>query len=124
MGSKSFSYRDVLGFGWDVMKNNFWFFVGVGITLLLISLPSQVLGNVMENYPGKIPPPLAILLLAVTFIVEIITGIGLIKIIGQDIKTIPPAFLFDIYFISKSLGAVAGITDSFGKVINIQSRLP
>ncbi len=80
MGSKSFSYRGVLGFGWDVMKNNFWFFVGVGITLFLISLPSQVLGNVMENYPGKIPPLLAILLLPVTFIVEIIVGIGLIKI--------------------------------------------
>ena len=80
MASKSFSYRGVLGFGWDVMKNNFWFFVGLGITLLLISLPSQVLGNVMENYPGKIPPLLAVLLLPVTFIVEIIMGIGLIKI--------------------------------------------
>lgn len=80
MGSKSFSYRSVLGFGWNVMKNNFWFFVGVGVVLFLISLPSQVLGNLMENYPGKIPPPLAILLLPVTFIVEIIVGIGLIKI--------------------------------------------
>ena len=80
MGIKSFSYSDALGFGWDVMKNNFWFFVGVGIILLLISLPSQVLGYVMENYPGKIPPPLAYLLLPVTFIVEIIVGIGLIKI--------------------------------------------
>lgn len=81
MASKSFSYRGVLGFGWDVMKNNFWFFVAVAITLLLISLPSQVLGNVMENYPGKIPTLLAILLFPVTFIVEIIVGIGLIKII-------------------------------------------
>jgi hypothetical protein len=80
MGIKSFSYKGTLGFGWDVMKNNFWFFVGVGIALFLISLPSQVLGNVMENYPGKIPPLLAILLLPVTCIVEIIVGIGLIKI--------------------------------------------
>ena len=80
MGIKSFSYRGVLAFGWDVMKNNFWFFVGVGIVMFLISLPSQVLGNVMENYPGKIPPLLAILLLPVTLIIEVIVGIGLIKI--------------------------------------------
>ncbi len=80
MELKYLSCSDALGFGWDVMRNNFWFFVGVGIILLLISLPFDVLCYVVENYPGKIPLPLAYLLLTVTFIVKIIMGIGLIKI--------------------------------------------
>jgi hypothetical protein len=80
MASKSFSYGDVLGFGWNVMKKNFWFFVGVGAVLFLIALPSQVLANVMENYPEKIPFPVSLLLFVVTSVIEIITGIGFIKI--------------------------------------------
>lgn len=80
MGRKSFSFSEVLGFGWHVMKDNFWFFVGVAIVLFLISLPGQILNAVVENYPEKIPPFLVFALIPLTLIIEIIVGIGFIKI--------------------------------------------
>ncbi len=80
MSSKSFSYSGVLGFGWTVMKANFWFFVGVGVVLFLISSLGQILGQITEHYPKAIAPFWFFALFAVTFIIEIILGIGLIKI--------------------------------------------
>jgi hypothetical protein len=88
MQGKSFSYSEVLGFGWSVMKSNFWFFVGVWVVSFFVSffvsLPGQILREVMKRYPGAIPqaiPPFwFFVVLAVTFIIEIILEIGLIKI--------------------------------------------
>jgi hypothetical protein len=80
MSSKSFSYSGVLSFGWSVMKANFWFFAGVGVVLLLISLSGQILGQIMERYPKAIAPFWFLALFGVTFIFQIILGIGLIKI--------------------------------------------
>jgi hypothetical protein len=80
MSSKSFSFSEVLGFGWRVMKANFWFFVGVGAVLFLISLSGQIPGQIMERYPGAIAPFWFFVLSGVTFIIQIILGIGLIKI--------------------------------------------
>ena len=62
------------------MKDNFWFFVGAAIVLFLISLPGQILNAVVENYPEKIPPFLVFALIPLTLIIEIIVGIGFIKI--------------------------------------------
>ncbi len=92
MASKSFSFRGVLEFGWGVMKANFWFFVGLGIVLLLISLLGQILGQVMENYPEKFPPFLSIALLLMIFVIEIILGIGLIKIALGFCDSLKPRF--------------------------------
>jgi hypothetical protein len=92
MASKSFSFSEVLGFGWRVMKSNFWFFVGVGVVLFLISLLGQILGQIMERYPGAIPPFWFFVLFAVTFIIEIILGIGLIKITLSFCDGLKPSF--------------------------------
>jgi hypothetical protein len=92
MASKSFNFSGVLEFGWGVMKANFWFFVGLGIVLLLISLSGQILGQVMENYPEKFPPFLSLALLLVTFVIEIILGIGLIKIALGFCDSLKPRF--------------------------------
>lgn len=80
MTSKSFIFSEVLGFGWRVMKSNFWFFVGVSIVLFLISSLGQVLGQVMKHYSVEIPSFLVFALFPVMFIIETILGIGLIKI--------------------------------------------
>ena len=74
------------------MKANFWFFVGLGIVLLLISLSGQILGQVMENYPEKFPPFLSLALLLMTFVIEIILGIGLIKIVLGFCDSLKPRF--------------------------------
>lgn len=74
------------------MKANFWFFVGLGIVLLLISLSGQILGQVMENYPEKFPPFLSLAWLLMTFVIEIILGIGLIKIALGFCDSLKPRF--------------------------------
>jgi hypothetical protein len=89
---KHFSFSGVLGFGWRTMKANFWFFVGLGGILLLISLSGQILGQIMGNYPGKFPPFLSIALLVITFVIEIILGIGLIKIALAFCDSLKPRF--------------------------------
>lgn len=101
MQGKSFSYSDALGFGWSVMKNNFLFFLGVIVVSTLISMPGQILGEVMKRHPEAIPqaiPPFwFFVLLAVIFIVEIIVSIGLIKITLSFCDGLKPRFstLFD-----------------------------
>jgi len=74
------------------MKANFWFFVGLGIVLLLISLSGQILGQVMGNYPERFPPFLSLALLLMTFVIEIILGIGLIKIVLGFCDSLKPRF--------------------------------
>ncbi|MDD5328014.1 MAG: hypothetical protein PHY02_09430 [Phycisphaerae bacterium] len=80
MPSKSFSYSSVLGFGWRVMTANFWFFVGVGGIILLVSALGQIPKSIMRYCPGAVPPFLFFLMLGVSFVVETILGIGFIKI--------------------------------------------
>jgi hypothetical protein len=104
MGSKSFSFGEVLGFGWRVMKDNFLFFVGVVVVpflisfvvSFLISLPGQILGQVMEHYTGRFPPFLALAMLSATFIIsiiiQIILGIGIIKITLSFCDGLKPKF--------------------------------
>ncbi len=37
MNSKRFIVGDVLGFGWQVMKNNFCFLMGIGLVVYILS---------------------------------------------------------------------------------------
>lgn len=80
MARKSFSYSEVLGFGWSVMKSNFLFFLGVIVVSTLTSSSSRILGEVMKRYPGAIAPFWFFVLLGVSFIIQIIVGIGQTKI--------------------------------------------
>jgi hypothetical protein len=80
MRGKSFSFGEVLGFGWRTMKDNLGFFVGVGIILFLISSLGQILGYVIQQYSENILSFLALLLFSVILIIQIILAIGLIKI--------------------------------------------
>lgn len=80
MGRKSFSYGDVLGFGWNVMKDNFLFFVGIFLVLILISLAGPIISSIAKHFPEAIPPFLMLALLPVMLIIEIVVGIGLIRI--------------------------------------------
>jgi hypothetical protein len=80
MHNKYFSSSEALRFGWDVMKRNFWFFVGVCIIAFLLSLTAQILQNVMENFPDLIPGFLIIPVIVIGVTVEVVVTIGLIKI--------------------------------------------
>jgi len=80
MRGKSFSFGEVLGFGWRTMKDNLGFFVGVGIILFLISSVGQIFGYVIQQCPENILRFLTLLLFPVGLIIQIILAIGLIKI--------------------------------------------
>ena len=80
MSGKSFGFGEVLGFGWHVTMDNFLFFVGVFIVLVIISLPLQILQVVEEHYPGIFHPVLGLLLLPLVLIINVILTIGVTKI--------------------------------------------
>jgi hypothetical protein len=81
MPSKSFRFSGVLGFGWNVMKSNFWFFVGVSVVLFLIPFLGQIAGGlIMALYPRAITPFWFLVLFGVILVIEVILIIGLIRI--------------------------------------------
>jgi len=75
MASKTFNFRDVLGFGWCVMKANFWFFAGVIIVAGTISLLPGIFEPVVRHLPYMV-----ILLYPAALIMNIVVGIGFFKI--------------------------------------------
>jgi hypothetical protein len=82
MTGKYFRFSDVLGYGWYVMKTNFWFFVGVGIVLLIISYTPLIINTVLQraSLTGLDYRVLNALTNVVSWIINIILGIGLVKI--------------------------------------------
>ncbi|MBN1393389.1 MAG: hypothetical protein JW947_11400 [Sedimentisphaerales bacterium] len=90
MGKKSFS--GALSFGWNVMKSNFFFFLGVIIVASALSYACQFLGTIagaaLVNVTGQFsdgPQPLLILIGGLpagllTLVINIVLGIGIIKI--------------------------------------------
>jgi len=80
MSGKSFGFGEVLGFGWRVTKDNFLFFVGVFIVLVIISLPLQILQVVEKHYPEYVSPVVGFLLLPLVLIINITMAIGFIRI--------------------------------------------
>jgi hypothetical protein len=100
MQGKSFSYSGALGFGWSVMKDNFLFFLGVIVVSTLLSSLGQILREVMKRHPEVIPqavlqaiPPFWFFaMVAVSFIIVIIVGIGLTKITLSFCDGLKPNF--------------------------------
>ncbi len=97
MTNKSFGYSDVLGFGWDVMKSNFWFFTGILFVLFTISIFEQIAQQMAAHFPEAVAPFLVITITLITYAIDIILGIGLIKIALSFCDDIKPTFgvLFD-----------------------------
>ncbi|MGA1980772.1 MAG: hypothetical protein ABSG99_09485 [Sedimentisphaerales bacterium] len=96
MSSKSFSYSGALGFGWSVVKSNFWFFVGVWVVSFFVSffvsLPGQILGQLAGRSPKSMSPFLAPVAVITSYIMQVILGIGLIKITLSFCDGVKPRF--------------------------------
>jgi len=92
MAKKSFSYGEVLGFGWRVMKSNFWFFAGVIIVASSMSFLGQIAGQIITHYQKVIAPFYFFAAAGVSFIIQIIVGIGLIKIALRFCDSQKPGF--------------------------------
>jgi uncharacterized membrane protein len=82
MARKCFNFSDVLSFGWDVMKANLWFFVGLGFVFLIVIYLPTIAMVVVENLhlPKAYDTALAILLQVLGVVINIIVKIGLTKI--------------------------------------------
>jgi len=82
MANKNFSFREVLGFGWQVMKSNLGFFIGLGFLYLIITNLAAIAQQIIEflNIPQEFVVISVILLEIFGAIISIVVGIGLIKI--------------------------------------------
>jgi len=82
MATKYFNFGDVLGYGWRVMKANLGFFVGLGFVFLIISYLPAIARLAIRalHLPKASDITLAILLQILGWVINIVLGIGLIKI--------------------------------------------
>ena len=99
MTYKRFVIGDVLGFGWNVMKTNLWFFVGVALIVGLIRGVPQVIMNVLsDTHEGEVLVALlSIILMPVFVFINVMFGIGFTKIALSfcDARKPPFGTLFD-----------------------------
>jgi hypothetical protein len=101
MTGKYFNFSDVLGYGWRVMKANFWFFVGLGFLFLIVTVLPDIARGVLKalHLPKASDITLAILLQLLGWVINIVLGIGLIKIALSFCDERKPAIgtLFDAW---------------------------
>jgi hypothetical protein len=101
MATKYFNFSDVLGYGWRVMKANFWFFVGIGFAWLIITLLPDIGRVILKglHLPKASYITSEILLHVLEGIIGIVVSIGLIKIALSFCDERKPVFgtLFDAW---------------------------
>ncbi|MGE5455189.1 MAG: glycerophosphoryl diester phosphodiesterase membrane domain-containing protein [Methylocystaceae bacterium] len=68
---KIFSKAAAISFGWETMKNNFWFLVGVYLVIVLINSLSNIFDEGLADW----------LFTIVGTVLSLITGMGAIKIV-------------------------------------------
>ena len=76
MKVKKFSKREAIRFGWNTMKTNFWFFVGLFLLAVVIYFPLGIL----EGATQKTIPLLALLINLISFVLEVVMGMGFLRI--------------------------------------------
>ncbi len=74
---KKFTSGEAISFGWEKMKKNFWFFVG----LLFIAWLIQAIPSGISSAIGDKMAPLVFLLAVAAWVIQLIVNMGLIKII-------------------------------------------
>jgi thioredoxin 1 len=79
MSGKYFSYREALGFGWNAVWSNFGLIAGAMIVMFLVSLPSEILGQVVEFFPEVMGPGMFFGLLGLALLIETVVWIGFTK---------------------------------------------
>jgi len=82
MATKYFNFSDVLGYGWHVMKANFWFFVGLVLLFFIITnLPSIIIIILKDmDLPKASYITARVLLSILGWIINITLSIGIIKV--------------------------------------------
>jgi len=106
MAGKYFNFSEVLGYGWNVMKANFWFFVGLGFVWLIITISPDIaeLTLIPLLFLHKasyitLYITLRVLLLVIELVIGIVLSIGLLKIALSFCDEQKPGIgtLFDVW---------------------------
>lgn len=95
MKKAQFSKKEAIKFGFNLAKKNILFFVGVLIIVVVFSALSSSLKNLVNIQKE---PLLYMFLYIVLFIVNLIIGIGLIKIILEFVDEKKPKFSDLLYY--------------------------
>lgn len=77
--SKNFSIREALRFGWSITRTNFWFLAGVLVVILISFLPNYIL-DFFNLEATTINFGLSLIISSITWILQMIIGIGITKI--------------------------------------------
>ncbi|EKE11756.1 MAG: hypothetical protein ACD_15C00027G0005 [uncultured bacterium] len=75
---KKFSIEEAISAGWEILKNNFWFILGLQMIVFALNLFPELADFVFEDFSSMEIP---LLMIGVGFfILQIIVNIGMIKI--------------------------------------------
>jgi len=89
MTKKDFLIGEAIKYGWNIMKANLWFFVGVLIVAWLVTgIPQAIANRLQDNYFG-----LAALFNIIHWIAQTIITIGMIKIALKFLADEKPEFV-------------------------------
>ena len=88
MDNRDFSIEEALQYGWNIMKTNIWFFVGVLIVAWAVTwIPSIIANTLQRDLAG-----LAFIFRIIGFVANIIISIGLITIALKFLDDQQPMF--------------------------------
>jgi len=76
MATQKFSKSEAIRFGWNTMKSNLGFFIGLLIVVGLISYGPTIIAELLKEDA----PILSIIITIASWVLELIIGMGLIKI--------------------------------------------
>jgi uncharacterized membrane protein len=106
---KKFSIEEAISFSLEILKNNFWFILGLQVIVLAINLFPEVANFVFEDF-STMEIPLLIVAIGF-FILQIIVSIGMIKIFlglhdKKDQRSVGELFSGVDYFFNYIIGGV------------------
>ncbi|MFC1805045.1 DUF975 family protein [Candidatus Omnitrophota bacterium] len=87
MSEKRFDMGEAIRFGWNTMKANFWFFVGILLVVWVVQAIPEIISKVWEE--NLI---LSLILQFVSMVIGLLVGLGLIKIALTFIRNEKPLF--------------------------------
>ena len=88
MEKKDFTIEEALQYGWNIMKANIWFFVGVLVVAwAIVGIPHVIASALQRNFSG-----LAFLFRIVGWIAGVIVSIGMITIALKFLDDQSPVF--------------------------------
>lgn len=76
MATQRFSKGEAVRFGWNMMKSNFWFFVGLLVLIIVIFIPLALIQGATE----ETAPFISLIVRILSWMLELLMAIGLIRI--------------------------------------------